>query len=392
MDRLFSPPPPRRRILIIGEGAVPSGYARVIRSIFSRLTGELEIHQLATRWDGGAHDWPWPLVQGTTAGDLYGHQRIASLVDELRPDVVFALYDLSLLGPVVRAVRCAAHQPPIAVYAPVESGPLAPELLAPVAAADRIATYTPYAKRVMEECGVALPPIDVVPHGVDTRLFHPIEGGRAEARRRMGIDQDLFVVLNANRNMPRKCIDVTMHAFARFAAGKPPNVRLWLHMGVEDRGWNVVILARRLGIEDRLMLTTAELTHPAASDQELNLLYNACDVGVNTASGEAWGLVNFEHAATGAAQVVPDHTAQSELWRGSAELVPPVYTSVNTTILNSAHHLAPGDVAAALERLYSDPAHRARMAAAAFANATRPEYAWDAVAAQWRRILLALVS
>jgi glycosyltransferase involved in cell wall biosynthesis len=43
-------------------------------------------------------------------------------------------------------------------------------------------------------------------------------------------------------------------------------------------------------------------------------VYNACDVGVNTCIGEGWGLVNTEHAATGVAQLVPDHTSLKEIF------------------------------------------------------------------------------
>jgi hypothetical protein len=38
--------------------------------------------------------------------------------------------------------------------------------------------------------------------------------------------------------------------------------------------------------------------------------------------GEGWGLVSSEHGAAGAAQIVPDHTACAELWRGRGELIP----------------------------------------------------------------------
>jgi hypothetical protein len=49
---------------------------------------------------------------------------------------------------------------------------------------------------------------------------------------------------------------------------------------------------------------------------KLNLVYNTCDVGVNTCIGEGWGLVNFEHAATRTAQIVPDHTSLKEIFGG----------------------------------------------------------------------------
>ena len=64
------------------------------------------------------------------------------------------------------------------------------------------------------------------------------------------------------------------------------------------------------------------------SDADLNRLYNACDVGINTSMGEGWGLVSCEHGAAGAAQIVPDHTGCAELWRGRGELIPPARSYV----------------------------------------------------------------
>jgi hypothetical protein len=86
----------------------------------------------------------------------------------------------------------------------------------------------------------------------------------------------------------------------------------------EDR---ITSLVRPPGLEDRVDLNP--LVGGIVSDRELNLLYNACDVGINTSMGEGWGLVSFEHGAAGAAQVFPDHTACTELWSGRAELIPP---------------------------------------------------------------------
>jgi|GEM_PF-6940122 len=42
------------RILIIGDAVAPTGFARVIRSIFQPLRQDFELHQLATRYLGGA--------------------------------------------------------------------------------------------------------------------------------------------------------------------------------------------------------------------------------------------------------------------------------------------------------------------------------------------------
>src|ERR1700753_1257732 len=85
--------------------------------------------------------------------------------------------------------------------------------------------------------------IAIIGHGVDTQAFHPLPGGRRAARERLFPGQsdlhDAFIVLNANRNQPRKRIDLTLEAFATFAQGKPANVKLYLHMARQDTGWDI---------------------------------------------------------------------------------------------------------------------------------------------------------
>ena len=43
-------------------------------------------------------------------------------------------------------------------------------------------------------------------------------------------------------------------------------------------------------------------------------------IGINTANGEGWGLVPFEHAACKKPQVLPNHTSFAEVWKNKALL------------------------------------------------------------------------
>jgi len=393
----------RPRLLVVGDGAAPTGYARVLRGIFEPLAARYELRQLATRYGGGAHDWPWPLVPAEDEAGPYGFSRLPRLIDELRPDLVFLLYDLTFQIRYLAAIRQAACAPPVVVYSPIESGPIEPEHLRPLAGVARYVVYTDYARRLLEaglERAAAagepldLPPSDVLPHGVDAELFHPLDDDPSEAarraRRELGLGAELdgaFLVLNANRNLPKKRMDLTIAGFARFAAGKPPGVRLYLHTQPQGQGWNVALLARRHGILDRLILTTGEDRHPDLPSERLNLVYNACDVGLNTSTNEAWGLVGFEHAAAGRAQVVPNHSCLAELWRGAAELVDPVATQVNLGDHTEGYVVSAEGVAAALERLWRDPRHRAELARRGRARATAPDLAWGAIAERWAALL-----
>lgn len=398
------------KILIIGDAVASTGFARVIRSIFEPLHNEYELHQLATRYDGSPHNYPWKLYPAAKGKSRYGYDQIVPLIEQIRPMIVFLLYDIPFQVPYLEQLRKAVPQPKVVFYSPVESGPIAPEIMERLQGISRYVLFTEYGRREIAETlnsvrahdpAFQFPDLEVIPHGVARDKFFPFPGGsdaasesiplrRREARRQMSLDDpehlEAFIVLNANRNMPRKRIDLTIQGFAEFAKDKPANVKLYLHMATEDTGWNVLILAKRYGIFDRLIMTQADNTRPAFSDEQLNLLYNACDVGITTVTGEAWGMVSFEHAAAKAAQIVPRHTALADLWEGAAEFIEPVMKLTYPGNLTHAHIVTPEGVAGALQRLYQDRAYREALAEAGYRNATRPELNWNMIAAQWRRL------
>ncbi|HKP91470.1 MAG TPA: glycosyltransferase, partial [Thermoleophilaceae bacterium] len=337
----------RPRLLAVGRGPPASGYARVLDSLLGALTGAFEVTLFSVAEYGPPARRDFAVRGNELMGDVYGREQLPGLLRAVDPDVILVHGDANLFSIHADAIgRHRRERPGVrsAVYCPIDW----PELPSPVAAAlaraDAVALYTEFGRdllrRSLGELGLAEPALDVIPHPVDTTAFAGVPG----ARRRVLGDRHAgaFVVLNANRNIRRKRLDLTLRGFAEFARDRPDAV-LYLHSGPADRGYDLTGLARELGIAERMVVTPHEGRRPRVSDERLNLVYNACDVGLNTADAEGFGLVAFEHAATGAAQVVPDHGPCAELWDGNALL--------------TANE--PGAVAAALGRLYDDPALRA---------------------------------
>jgi glycosyltransferase involved in cell wall biosynthesis len=137
-------------------------------------------------------------------------------------------------------------------------------------------------------------------------------------------------------------------------------------------------LVAQFGLQDRVVLNP--LAGGVVGDAELNLLYNACDVGINTSMGEGWGLVSFEHGAAGSAQIVPRHSACAEVWRGRGEMIEPARRYIPEFSILEMGEVSAEGVAEALGKLYDDPQRRRQLAQAAHEAALNPEYSWDSIA------------
>src|SRR6266481_5734675 len=183
------------KILIIGDAVAPTGFARVIRSIFQPLHQDFELHQLATRYDGRPHDYPWKLYPAAKGESVYGYDQVVPLIEEIKPAIVFLLYDIPFQIPYLEALRKASSQPKIVIYSPVEAGPIAPEIMQRLGGVSRYVVFTEYGKREIEaalksvraqDSVFQFPTLDVIPHGVATEKFFPLPGDdstrRIEAR------------------------------------------------------------------------------------------------------------------------------------------------------------------------------------------------------------------
>jgi glycosyltransferase involved in cell wall biosynthesis len=291
------------------------------------------------------------------------------------------------------------------LYLPLDGELVHPEiepLLPPLEVFDVVVTYTPGFREALERETRSLPkPPRVVdlPHGLDASRFHAAPellasgfdpAGRRAARQAVFGERptwlDPFVVLNPSRPASRKRIDLTLEAFAEFARDKPADVMLCLHQAIRGEP-EAAQRDRRideLGIGHRVLLDP--VGPGVASDQRLNTLYNACDVGLTTTMGEGWGLVAFEHAAAGGAQVMPRHSACGELWQGAALLVEPARFYVPTFSPLRMGEVSPVSVAQALDDLYRDRARLRSLARAGWERARSPALDWQTIGAAWREL------
>ena len=361
------------RILAVGHGAAATGFARVLDSIIQRLSHTYEFHHLATNHRADRIDGNWPIYGNPDRRDTNDLDRLGELIHCLRPQVVLILNDLWFCCVHAHRLASMPDRPRLVAYCPVDGILTRPDLYSLLGVFDQIVAYTQFGKDQLERISYIdrpLSSIEIIPHGVDTDLFFPLQPddllNRDLAKRQFfgdGAAEAGFVVLNAAKHDPRKRMDLTIEGFARFARNKPRDVKLYLHTGATFAGPDIRVLAEQAGISDRLISTEGWLKdHPAIGDERLNLLYNATDVGINTSMGEGWGLISFEHAATGAPQIVPAHSACEELWSSTKTMLPTRSNREHVGLGMMMKLVDPDDIAALLEKLYSDRTFRAEEA------------------------------
>ncbi len=218
-------------------------------------------------------------------------------------------------------------------------------------------------------------PVTVVPPGVDTERFVPLDSAaRSAARQHFGFDDADELVVGISRLVPRKGFDTAIRAAALLKKSRP-RLRLAIAGGGRDEG--------------RLRSLAAQLEAPVTflgrvAHDDLPLLYGCADVSAmlcrNRWGGleqEGFGIVFLEAAACGVPQVAGrSGGAHEAVEHGETGLV-------------VDHPDDPRDVAAAIERLLDDPAERTRMGRLGRERAVR-EFSYDVLADRLGRSLGAL--
>jgi glycosyltransferase involved in cell wall biosynthesis len=380
------------KLLMIGDGGAPTGFARVLHSIQKYLPKEdYDIHHLAVNYFGDPHNFNCKMYPAMIPGtDPLGLNRMGSIISFIKPDLIFILNDPWNINEYLRVIKGIKDTkvPPVIVYFPVDAKEQDPDWFRNFDMLSRVIVYTKFG---YDEVKKVIPDmkLDIISHGVEKSLFYKKD--KLESRKELFTEKNKellegWLVLNAGRNQPRKRIDLALKGFALFAEGKPETVKYYSHCGLRDAGWDILKLCKRLGISNRLIITSKTDGVQSVPDDKLNIIYNACDVGINTSLGEGWGLPNVEHAITGAPQIVPDSSSCRELFHDCGLLIPISQYLTYTGMLTDGALVRPEDVAEKLELLYTNKELYNELSEKGYKKFTSPEYSWEEVAKQFDKV------
>lgn len=140
-----------------------------------------------------------------------------------------------------------------------------------------------------------------LPHGIDTRLFHPA-ADRDAMRADMGFDGKFVVGMNfMNNDKRRKNLDAAFQGFAAFHVEHPDSILAVHAIQALPEGINTIKLAAALGLKPGESVTWSpqeELVGGYITAPMLADWYNACDVVLDIGN-EGFGLTGLEANACG---------------------------------------------------------------------------------------------
>lgn len=215
-------------------------------------------------------------------------------------------------------------------------------------------------------------PVVVVPPGVDTVRFRPLDAdAKRAARERLGLDPDGLIILGQSRLVPRKGFDVLLRAAAQLVPRRP-NLQVVIGGSGRDRE-RLETVAKEVGAPVRFL--------GRVPDADLADVFGAADVFAmlcrNRWGGleqEGFGIVFAEAAAAGVPQVAGrSGGAHEAVIDGQTGLIVDNPRNVNA-------------VSDALARLLDDPDLRRRMGDAARTRAAS-SLTYDGLADRLNRAL-----
>ncbi len=390
------------KVLVIGDGVIPTGFARVLHSVIKKMPEEeYDFHHLALNYTGDPHEFKHSIYPARLSGvpsSPLGFERMPAMLSHIKPDIIFILNDIWIIEQYLKIIKEVYNYkatPKIVVYFPVDGEGYRKDWFDDFDMVSQTCVYTEFGKKQIHDVYPGMN-VKIIPHGIDTEDFYPIKEDRQEFKNEFydgnkTIDPDSFIIMNANRNQPRKMIDVALLGFTIFAKDKD-DVRYHHHAGLKDTGWDVIALAkiysREFGfdVSKKLILSNNNTMLQMVSDEKLNEYYNASDLGITTSTGEGWGLTAMEHIVTGAPQLVPNHSACTEIYSDCAYMLEPTATFRGYDTLLKRKYIVAETVAEALEDIYSNKELYNELAKKGYDKFTSSKYSWTNIAKLWDNV------
>ena len=167
-------------------------------------------------------------------------------------------------------------------------------------------------KRILSKYNYEDWQLDYVPHGItNKRIFKIDDKGDTKFRefeQRHGLDKYKFKILYLNRNIRRKSPADVALAYKHMMDKLTPEQRkecvfVWHAAPSDENGTDMKAVCKTL-LPDYPIIFTHDNCNGSFNDEEMNFIFNSCDVYINMASNEGFGLGSLEALTCGTPIVV----------------------------------------------------------------------------------------
>jgi len=386
---------------------IHTGQAVVLRETSLRLhaTGKYNIVLAGWGYNGYPHNLPFTLLPaspqdfGREGFPQAGIPGLEQMIDSVKPDILWTNADIWMVDYISRLKNRNSFK--WIAHTPIDGDPIPDEWLPWFRNVDQLVMETKYGQDEVNKKDPNINP-DYVYMGVNAHDYFPMLAPvKANIKKtipwgaitdkgleiRNGVPDDTFIVGSFARNQPRKNWDKVLKAFKIFAKDKP-NVRLWPHAAPVDQGYNLVQLAKLLGIADKMMFTPNYNILNGLGPRDLNAVMNMWDVHIMATQGEGFGIPILETMSCGVPQIVPDFSSHVEFAKEGGLLIP--IDREDDTITGMPHPVEraiprPTLMAGLLDKIYSDSELRSDLSKKARIKAA--SMTWGATVDPWQNII-----
>lgn len=267
----------------------------------------------------------------------FNYTGLKDYLETVNPQLVIFYNDPLVIARFLHTIQYKKGVSPFAVWTYVDQlyPGIAQDLMDAIDnASDHVYTFTEKWQSVYKSYfpGGCKAKVKVMGHAADPDIFKPLPH-RAAIRAELRIPDNATVFFNCNRNSERKRLDLTIQGFVGLLKKDPgapyylliatgTNLQTGAHYDLRRIFLSEVIQGGLdlADVADRLLVVDTS-GQSVYTDDAINRLYNASDIGINTSDGEGFGLCQLEHMQTGAPQIVTS-VGSYEFLEGASVTVP----------------------------------------------------------------------
>lgn len=256
--------------------------------------------------------------------DLYGATKLMGFLQTGKVDILFILQDTFIvknhMKQIIEIRNKLKKKFVIIYYYPIDSSFIYPNWITDaVSLVDIPVCYTEFGKKVSMKHDSKLRNMEVIYHGTDKSLYRKWDENLSHYMKEsfwgQGFDKK-FIILNVNRNQPRKDLNRTLSVFNEVKK-QIPEAFLFMLSNPADIGGNLIDMGLQYGLKWGTDFMTPDPTkyNPMVGipEEQIVTMYNTSDVCISTTLGEGWGLSLTEAMACGCPVIFPDNTSITEI-------------------------------------------------------------------------------